>query len=199
MNASPGDIGALVGSRLCHDLISPIGAIANGVELLRLTGGADGPELALIADSAAQAAARLRFFRIALGAAPEGQALSSAEIAGILGDLGAHGRVALRWEAEGEVPRAEARLVFLLLLCAEAALPRGGSIAVTRRTGTWEVRAQGARIDAEGPAWQALAGNGAPAPPAPSEVQFLLAPVAAASLGRRIGIEAGESRLTLTV
>ena len=46
------DISALLGSRICHDLISPIGAISNGVELLMLDGLAKGPEMALVADSA---------------------------------------------------------------------------------------------------------------------------------------------------
>ena len=39
------DLAALVGSRICHDLISPIGAIGNGVELLMMEGAAKGPEM----------------------------------------------------------------------------------------------------------------------------------------------------------
>ena len=46
MHAKP-DIAALLGSRICHDLISPIGAISNGVELLMLDGVAKGPEMTL--------------------------------------------------------------------------------------------------------------------------------------------------------
>ena len=54
------DITGLVGARICHDLISPIGAIGNGIELLGLTGVAPGPEMQLISDSAAGAQARVR-------------------------------------------------------------------------------------------------------------------------------------------
>ena len=42
------DIAALIGSRVCHDLISPIGAIGNGVQLLAISGGAAGAEMDLI-------------------------------------------------------------------------------------------------------------------------------------------------------
>ncbi len=43
----PTDLIALVGSRICHDLVSPLGAIGNGVELLAMAGAMPGPELAL--------------------------------------------------------------------------------------------------------------------------------------------------------
>ena len=49
------DIPGLLGARLCHDLISPVGAISNGLELLQLSGDLNGPERDLIADSAASA------------------------------------------------------------------------------------------------------------------------------------------------
>ena len=58
------DLAALVGSRICHDLISPIGAIGNGLELF-LMDTAGGPELALITESISHAKARIRFFRVA--------------------------------------------------------------------------------------------------------------------------------------
>ena len=61
------DLAALLGSRICHDLISPIGAIGNGVELLMMEGGTPSPELVLIAESVAAANARIRFFRLAFG------------------------------------------------------------------------------------------------------------------------------------
>ena len=61
------DLAALVSSRICHDLISPIGAINNGLELLNMSGLAhDGPEIQLIGDSVKSARARIRFFRITL-------------------------------------------------------------------------------------------------------------------------------------
>ena len=69
------DLSELVSVRLCHDLISPMGAIGNGLELMQLSGGGAGaPELALVNDSLATALAKLRFFRIAFGPAdPQGR------------------------------------------------------------------------------------------------------------------------------
>ena len=74
------DISALVSSRICHDLVSPLGAIGNGVELLGMSGAPEGPELQLINESVENANARLRFFRIAFGAASADQVISRSEI-----------------------------------------------------------------------------------------------------------------------
>ncbi|MEO0403208.1 MAG: histidine phosphotransferase, partial [Pseudomonadota bacterium] len=63
------NLAALIGSRICHDLISPIGAINNGLELLGMSDQRDGPEIDLISESVENASARIRFFRIAYGAA----------------------------------------------------------------------------------------------------------------------------------
>ena len=63
------DLSSLVAARLCHDLISPIGAIGNGMELLQMTEGRGVAELELISDSLATALAKLRFYRLAFGPA----------------------------------------------------------------------------------------------------------------------------------
>ena len=68
------ELASLVAARLCHDLVSPLGAIGNGVELLEMSGDFPGisksPELALITESVRSARARVRFFRTAFGHAP---------------------------------------------------------------------------------------------------------------------------------
>ena len=56
-------LAALLGSRICHDLISPLGAIGNGIELLELS-GIDSPEVALIREAVADANRRIKLFRI---------------------------------------------------------------------------------------------------------------------------------------
>ena len=65
------NLAALIGSRICHDLISPIGAINNGLELLDMNGGVQGAEMELISGSVGNAGARIRFFRIAFGSFSE--------------------------------------------------------------------------------------------------------------------------------
>ncbi len=65
------DLAALLSSRVCHDVISPVGAIVNGLEVLEEEKDAEmrGHALALIKTSAAKASARLQFCRLAFGAA----------------------------------------------------------------------------------------------------------------------------------
>lgn len=125
------DISALVSSRICHDLISPIGAISNGIELMAHMIDAAGPEMGLIGDSVNSATQKLRCFRIAFGAANDGQTVAVSELASIMGSL-FQGRSSVRI-ASGHtaVPRRTAKLLLLTLLCQERCLPLGGKTAVT--------------------------------------------------------------------
>jgi len=59
------NLAALIGSRICHDLISPVGAVGNGLELMQMAGGKLLPEMALIEESVEAARLRILFFRIA--------------------------------------------------------------------------------------------------------------------------------------
>ena len=119
------NLSALIGSRICHDLISPIGAINNGLELLGMTTRQTGPEMALISESVENAAARIRYFRIAYGAA-DGQMMGRSEVTSILTDLAKGGRMDYDWEPQDPLPRAQVRLAFLGLQCMETAMPSGG-------------------------------------------------------------------------
>ncbi|MBL9060119.1 MAG: histidine phosphotransferase, partial [Mangrovicoccus sp.] len=116
------DLVALIGSRICHDLISPIGAIGNGIELIGLTGSGAGPEMALISESVTNAQARIRFYRLAFGAGKGGQNVTGAEAAEILRDVYGSSRLGVEWEPRGEILRPEAKLVFLLIQCLESAM-----------------------------------------------------------------------------
>lgn len=169
-------LAALVGSRLCHDLISPIGAIQNGLELVTLSGGntAAGPEMALIQDSCDNASARIRFFRIAFGAAGEGQALAASEIRATFEALTRTGRITADWQIADRVPRHEVQLAFLAYLCAESALPLGGTITMARRDGGIRTEATGPRIKVEPDCWAFLTGDGTLAQVNAAQVQFAL-------------------------
>jgi histidine phosphotransferase ChpT len=92
------DLAALIASRICHDLISPIGAIGNGVELLAMEPGGERPEMALISESVANANARIRFFRVCFGQAASEQRIARSEVTSILGDLGRGGRISYVWK-----------------------------------------------------------------------------------------------------
>ncbi|WP_344848056.1 histidine phosphotransferase family protein [Celeribacter arenosi] len=179
------DIAALIGSRICHDLISPVGAISNGVELLSMSGEHMGPEMALISESVENANARVKFFRLAFGMASEGQMASGAEMSAILNGL-ASPRLTYNWSVEKDVTRDEAKLACLLILCLETALPRGGSIKVGCEDGRWEISARGDRLEPIADLWARLGRVTSAEGLKPSEIQFLLAPLQAATLDRAI-------------
>ncbi|AJE47027.1 histidine phosphotransferase family protein [Celeribacter indicus] len=191
------DIAAMIGSRICHDLISPVGAISNGVELLAMSGAAAGPEISLISESVENANARVRFFRIAFGMASPGQMTSRREMAGVFKGI-ATPRLTYRWEVPEDMPREEVKLACLMTMCVETALPRGGEIRIGRTGGQWSVCAQAERLAPAPDLWARLDALSPAEGLRPSEVQFLLAPMQAAALGRRIGHATGEGQLTLT-
>ena len=124
----------LLCAKLCHDLISPVGAVSNGVELLRDMGPEDADEiLGLIGDSSGKAADRLKYFRVAYGLASD-SVRSDAEAKEIAkGMMAGHG-ITLDWplDAAMVMPIAEERVKLFLnvLLLAAEALPRGGTLAV---------------------------------------------------------------------
>lgn len=139
-------------SRLCHDLVSPIGAIANGAELLEEDGPAGGLDpdmggeaLRLIADSATQAAARLRLFRLAYGAAGNVTALAESELRAVLAGWFHGGRVRVDWPAGLGLPERPGlpKLLLNAALLAEECLPLGGAVAFLSTGAAFVVRAQG--------------------------------------------------------
>lgn len=191
------DLTALLGSRICHDLISPLGAIGNGVELLGLNGAAPGAELALIAESVDNANARIRFFRMAFGLASPEQRVGAPEAAGILADLWRGGRIRAVWHATGDRPRSEVKIAFLLLLCVESAMPWGGTVTIDHGDTGWTIRAEAARLRIDTAGWAALGhpSDAGPAALTPAEVQFALLPGELAAQGRTLDLDIREDAI----
>ncbi len=179
----------LIGSRICHDLISPIGAISNGVELISMGGDLNGPEIGLIAESAENANARIRFFRIAFGAAPDGQMIGRQEILSILRDVTRGGRTAIEWEPEGDLPRSGVKTAFLVLQCFESAMPRGGHLSVRMLADNWAISGQSDALNFVPELWAMLSDPQSTGPLSPATVQFALAGLSAAEHGRDITLE----------
>lgn len=195
---SAAELAALVASRICHDLVNPLGAVAAGLELLEASGpGGGGEERALVAESLAGALARLRLLRIAFGQAAPGATLARREIAEALDGVYGRGRLAVVWQPLAERARSEVRLALLGLLCLETALPRGGQVTIGDAAGTagWRLAAAGPRLQAEGPLWEGLA-TGAAAATA-RDAPFALFAAAASATGRRPRLERGAERLVL--
>src|SRR5437588_8729047 len=126
------DLAALLSSRLCHDLISPVGAIINGLEVMEEDKDEETKTFALdlIKKSATQASAKLQFYRLAFGAAGSAGAqieLGDAEKAarGVLED----GKTALVWNLpRALVAKNRAKLLLNMLLVASGSIPRGGTL-----------------------------------------------------------------------
>ena len=192
------DLPALIGSRICHDLISPIGAINNGLELLNMSGSgaAPGPELELIGQSVESASARVRFFRIAFGAAGE-QTMGQVEISAILRDLFAGTRFDIEWNIEAPQTRNCVRMAFLALLCIETALHHGGHIIITEQGKTFRLQATADKIAIEPALWDLMSDPDHETMLQPAQVQFALLPLIAAESGRRVTMEASETELTV--
>lgn len=146
------DLTALVCSRVCHDVISPVGAIVNGLEVLADEKDESMKEVALdlIKKSATQASARLQFARLAFGAAGSAGAQidlgDAAEVAkGFLED----DRLKLEWHLpRALLPKNRVKLLLNLLMIASTAIPRGGLLKVDP---VGEGEAMGFRLNAEGP------------------------------------------------
>ncbi len=192
------DLPALIGSRICHDLISPLGAIGNGIELLAMTGEAPGPEMELITESVENANARIRFFRVAFGTSSEDQTLSRADVASILKAAARGGRLSYFWDVEGDQPRRDVRVVFLMLQCLETAMPFGGDITVSRQGERWTVRAEAARLKVDADLWASLTNSRQRAQISAANVQFALLPQVLTQMSRTMTVNLAEASITLT-
>jgi histidine phosphotransferase ChpT len=149
---TPLDLAALLCSRVCHDVISPVGAIVNGLEVL------DGEQdeemrtvaMELIKKSAISASARLQFCRLAFGAAGSfGAQIDTGDAEKVARDIFASDRTVLQWTPVRRLAsRNSVKLLLNLCLIAAGAIPRGGVIAVDLSDGegamTMRVEAKGA-------------------------------------------------------
>ncbi len=192
------DLAALIGSRICHDLISPIGAIGNGVELMMMDRAAASPELALIAESVASANARIRFFRVAFGAAGGDQRIARGEVVAILTDMTRGGRLQVEWTSPPELARREVKLAFLLLQCLETAMAWGGRVRITRTADGWLMEGAATRLRIDPALWEVLTERHAPPEIAAGQVHFALVPGELQTQSRRLVAELGETSIRLT-
>ncbi|MEM9426358.1 MAG: histidine phosphotransferase family protein [Pseudomonadota bacterium] len=180
------ELNALIGSRICHDLISPLGAIGNGIELLAMSGASAAPEMTLITESVENANARIRFFRIAFGSANANSMIGHNELRRILEDLYRGNRLSVDWRIPEDTLRIEAKLAFLVLQCFESALPWGGKVAVTRNGTTWSIFGTGERIKRDDALWQLFDNLSPTVDVSASNVHFALVAPTAETVGRAV-------------
>jgi histidine phosphotransferase ChpT len=132
------EFSAFLVSRVCHDLVGPLGAVVNGLEVMEdeRDAAVRADALKIVSSSALQALARLQFMRIAFGAAGSaGAELDIGEIGRLVGGLFDGGKIQLEWQSPHvNWPKDWAKLLMnATLLCADC-LPRGGHLKVTTST-----------------------------------------------------------------
>jgi len=157
----------LLASRICHDLISPVGAINNGVELLEEMGAQVGEEaVKLIGHSADMASRRLRLFRVAYGSAGAAGSLSCDEVLTTMRDYVSGSRVSLSWDAAKMknipgAPAGSAKVLLNMVIIAFEALVHGGSIEVSYadNSNNISILAVGRGAGARDEAWLPLKGE----------------------------------------
>lgn len=139
------DLAALLCSRVCHDVISPVGAINNGLELLdeEAGGTADGDALDLIRTSAVNASVRLKFARLAFGASGSvGASIDTGEAEKAAKDFAvAEKKTEVTWNGpRAIIPKNRVKLLLNLFLVAYAGIPRGGSVEVVLENPEYDAR-----------------------------------------------------------
>jgi len=144
-------LSALLCSRICHDLISPISALNNGIEVLEDDDDEEMREhaLSLIALGGKQASAKLRFARLAYGASSAtGEIVDLAEVKEILEEILEGGKITLKWEsAHDGLQKDYVRILMNLVSIGTGCVPKGGVLRV-------EIR------NTSGPAFMSLTASG---------------------------------------
>jgi histidine phosphotransferase ChpT len=200
------DFASLLCSRLCHDLLSPVGALNNGVELLA---DEHDPEmrarcLELLNESARASANKLKFFRLAFGAAGGfGETVDTREAqAAIEGLFGENHRVNVGWMVEDPVlPKQAIKVLMNLSLIGGDALIRGGQLDIGAEIvdGAIEivVRADGPRIVLDPELRGALAGGREEVPITPRAAAAFLAHELVVQHGGELQVSPPESEVLL--
>lgn len=194
----PKQLADMISSRICHDLISPVGAISNGVELMSELNGYS-PEMELISQSAENAQAKLMFFRVAFGASGRGAMIGHASATSVAQKMFANGRISVDFPTPwGDRDRNLIKLLYLLLLCIESSLPRGGNMCCIPTDSGWKITVEDAKIDPAEKLWNALL-NGDPFGALVSqEIQFQLARDAAETIDITLSASISPTGLELT-
>lgn len=162
------DLASLLCSRLCHDLLSPVGALTNGLELLAEERDPEMRQrcLELLEQSARISTDKLKFFRLAFGAAGGfGEMVPLDDARAVVDALAANnGRIELNWQLAGDMlPKPAVKVMLNFALMAIDALVRGGTLDIVAdlREASSElvVRASGARIAFDRDIGRALEGS----------------------------------------
>ncbi len=198
------DLAALLASRLCHDIISPVGAIQSGLELL--DDMPDDPEsMALVRSSTKSAVAKLQFARIAYGASGSSTAqIDMGDARTVAEGWMAFEKANLQWSGErAYVPKNIAKLVLNLLVVANASVPRGREVEVTieqlEPAARFTIAARGKPLRVPAKFRELLAGDAAPDSIDAHGIQPYYALLLAREAGLTVTLEQGDESVLFRV
>ncbi|MGB6230378.1 MAG: histidine phosphotransferase family protein, partial [Litorimonas sp.] len=131
---TPSGLAALLCARICHDLVSPVGALGTAIEILEDDGNADMHDdaLELVKSSSRRAAAKLKFLRLAFGAGGSAPGvLGTDEIRTLASDMFADDKADLVFDFHADgIEKSRARLLLNLVMLGIQAVPRGGEVVL---------------------------------------------------------------------
>lgn len=199
------DLSAILISRICHDLVSPIGAIVNGVDLVREIGGGDvDAELAMISQSSNRASGLLQYYRIAFGAASEDSEVSRNALRDQAISFIGSPRIVVEWAADNgpHLKRPLSRLLYQMLMCARGLSGMRGVISVDLPADASlplriSIESEGSPDSAE--MLDILSGETEDVIPTPRLIEFVLARNSARALGLKLSVHRGDGRILMEV
>jgi histidine phosphotransferase ChpT len=200
------DFAAFLVSRVCHDLVGPMGAVVNGLEVLEdeRDAGMRADALKIVSSSAGQALARLQFLRIAFGAAGSaGAELDLGEVGRLVKGLLSGSKVKLDWQAvHANWPKDWAKLLMNATMLAADCLPRGGDVHVS--TGaegvppSFRIEATGSHAKILEDVEKAVQGDSGPSVIDARGIQPFLTYKLARGLGVALTMTASEGKIELS-
>jgi len=192
-------LSALMSSRLCHDLINPVGALSSGLEVLADPSTDETmmeAAIDLIRSSAEKSVALLKYARLAYGASGGlGAELPYEEAHSVLKGMFAWAKAVLDWRvAPGYAPKDEVKALLVLALAASDCAPRGGTVIVEGARGGFRIHASGGRVIVQDDLVRALSGDATDLKP--KFAPYFLAGLAARASGGAIDVLTEEGAVT---
>lgn len=163
LKLTPSTLAALLCSRVCHDLINPVGMVNTGLEVLDDESNADmhGDAIDLIRNASRQANAKLNFLRDAFGAAGSAPGIFPLdEIKKKTMDMYADSKATLNWQISADgLEKSKARLLMNMIMIAVNTIPRGGDVVISGEDSQLKLVATGRRAELKPEIEKALGGK----------------------------------------
>lgn len=200
------ELAAYVAAKLCHDFISPSGAIVSGLDLLNDPAAQDMRDdaLGLIEQSARKMVALVHFARVAFGAATSSERFSGQELRGLVSGMVEGGRAAMDWRIDDaeSFSKPQARALVNLAYLTMGALPSGGTAVIEARrdeaTLVLEGRAEGLRARLKPEAVTGMAGQRLTEGLPGQWIQPYWLWLTVADAGGRLAVETAEGQVSIT-